>query len=321
MADETSSDAGIYSPAAPSGGHPVDPQDVALPPTSALRPLEGTAVTVALRDVLEPALAAALRRRLPAECAVHLVEVSLASPEWFRRNVHEPTCCYLLTAQPPRHAAPDQHSPPAWLWVDVAIEIAHPILDVLLGDSARRPPTTDRPLTAVERRLLQRLPEAAAEALTSALARTGHTVALADRAASPSPPPPSRQPAAVLTFRLSIRASAGPGHRDRTPARFADGTMRICLPAAMLAAALPTGSAELAQWAAIELSAALPDTSLPAADAAALAVGDILTTDTPVNGEVTVRLAGVAKFAARLGACDGRRAITITRPLPPPEPD
>jgi flagellar motor switch protein FliM len=256
---------------------------------------------VVLRDVLEPALASALRRRLPVDCGVHLVDISLASVEGFRRNVQEPTCCYTLIARPSRDA--DGGAAVAGigeLWVDVGAEIAHLVLEALLGGN--RTPATDRPLTAVERRLLRRLPQAVSECLSAALMRAGMSVELSDRSTAAAA---AAGPAAVLTFRLTCRG--------------ADGAMRVALPAALLEAMLPAGLGDLGQWAAIELSAALPDAALPASEAAALEVGDILTTDTPADGEVTVRLAGVAKFAARLGAADGKRAITITRPLPPPD--
>jgi flagellar motor switch protein FliM len=260
-------------------------------------PLPGPAVTVVLRDVLEPALAAALRRRLPVDCGVHLVDISVSSVQGFRRNVQEPTCCYTLTARSSRGG------PESEVWVDVGGEIAHPVLEALLGGGGGRVAATDRPLTAVERRLLRRLPQAVGECLTAALVRAGVSVELSQPSVRSGAAPGGL--AAVLTFRLSSRG--------------ADGAMRVALPAALVEAMLPAGLAQRGQWAAIELSAALPDTSLPASEAAALEVGDILTTDTPPDGEVTVRLAGVAKFTARLGACDGRRAITITRPLPPPQ--
>ena len=271
-------------------------------PSAGAGPLPGPAVTVALRDVLEPALAAALRRRLPAVCSVHLVDISLSLMQDFRRNIQEPTCCYGLAVRPALLAEAAGRASDG-IQVDVGTEIAHPILDVLLGGPGGRGPASDRPLTAVERRLLRRLPEAVGECLSAALARTGTSVRLAEGPAAAS----WTGQVAVLTFRLSCRG--------------ADGAMRVVLPVAMLEAMLPGGLGELGRWSTIELSAALPDTSLPVSEAAALEVGDILTTDTPADGEVTVRLAGVAKFAARLGACNDHRAITITRPLPPPKQD
>ncbi len=267
--------------------------------------LPGPAATVALRDVLEPTLAAAMRRRLAADWGVHLVDVSLTSAQGFHRNVQEPTCCYTLTVRPSRASGDAAGQVCACLWVDVGAEIAHPILDVLLGGPGGRGPPNDRPLTALERRLLRRLPEAVGECFSPSLARAGLSVRLANGPGSAASAGAAEM--AVLTFRLSGRR--------------ADGAMRVCLPPALLEAVLPAGASQLGHWAAIELSAALPDTSLPASEAAGLAVGDILATDTPADGEVTVRLAGVAKFAARLGACNGNRAITITRPLPPPQPD
>ncbi len=270
-------------------------------------PLPWTAATVALRDVLESALAAALRSRLPVEPAVHLVDVSLSSPSGFHHNVQEPTCCYALAAGGVRPAEEVGKSPSEVVWVDVATEIAYPILDVLLGGSGGRAQVIDRPLTAVERRLLQRLPEAVAECLSAALEPTGLSVKLSTGPAPAAAAPAGPQEAVVLTFRLTCRG--------------ADGAMRVCLPAVVLEAILPHAAAQGGAWSALELSAALPDAAMPASELSGLAVGDILTTDVPSDGDVTVRLAGVAKFTARLGACHGHRAITITKPLPPPKKD
>jgi flagellar motor switch protein FliM len=293
MADEVDSDKRSAGPA----------------PTEVGRwPLPWTAATVALRDVLEPALAVALRSRLPVEPAVHMVDLSLSSPSSFHRNVQEPTCCYALAAGVVRTANDKAVKvPEEVVWVDVATEIAYPILDLLLGGSGGRTQVTDHPLTAVERRLLRCLPEAAAECLSAALEPTGLSVKLSAGPAPAAALPAGPQEAAVLTFRLTCRG--------------ANGTMRICLPAALLEAMLPHAAAQGGPWAALELSAALPDTALPASELSGLAADDILTTDVPPDGDVTVRLAGVAKFAARLGACHGHRAITITKPLPPPKQD
>jgi flagellar motor switch protein FliM len=279
------------------------------PPSQANRwPLLWTAVTAALRDVLEPLLAAALRRRLPAEAGVHLVDVSLSSHASFHRNVQEPTCCYALAVRFARAADEAGQSAGEVVWVDVATEIAYPIIDLLLGGSGGRAAVMDRPLTAVERRLLRRLPEAVAESLSTAAAGDGVSVALSDDPAHAAPPQPAGRPEAVLlTFRLTCRG--------------ADGTVRVCMPISLLEAVLARATADLGPSAAVELSAAWPESSLPASELAALRVGDILATDAPLDDEVTVRLAGVAKFAARLGACRGKRAITITRPLLPARPE
>jgi flagellar motor switch protein FliM len=284
--------------------------DAAAGPSSQANrwPLLWTAVTAALRDVLEPLLAAALRHRLPAEPGVHLVDVSLTSHAGFHRNVQEPTCCYALAARSARAADEEAgQSAGEAVWVDVATEIAYPIIDLLLGGSGGRAAVMDRPLTAVERRLLRRLPEAVAECFSTAAEGEGVSVALSDSPAHAAPPQPAGRPEAVLlTFRLTCRG--------------ADGAVRVCMPISLLEAVLARATADLGPGAAVELSAAWPESSLPASELAALRVGDILATDAPLDDEVTVRLAGVAKFAARLGACRGKRAITITRPLPPAKP-
>ena len=47
----------------------------------------------------------------------------------------------------------------------------------------------------------------------------------------------------------------------------------------------------------------------------ALEIGDVISTDVSVDGEVTVRLAGIPKYIGQLSTVDGKKAITITRKI------
>ena len=41
----------------------------------------------------------------------------------------------------------------------------------------------------------------------------------------------------------------------------------------------------------------------------------MIATDVAIDGEVTVRLAGIPKYIGRLSTVDGKKAITITRKI------
>jgi flagellar motor switch protein FliM len=55
------------------------------------------------------------------------------------------------------------------------------------------------------------------------------------------------------------------------------------------------------------------DISVTEEELAQLTEGALLVTDTPEGGEVLVRIGGIPRFYARLGASNGRKAIRITR--------
>ncbi len=270
--------------------------------------LQWSAATVALRDVMEPALAAAARAILPANLGVHLVDVCHCSYRRFSHNVQEPTCRYVLLASPPVEAGADgdRQAPPRRIDLEFAPEIAWAIIDMLLGGPAGAAAPKVAPLTTIERRVLRSMAEVVAECLSRSCGlRSADYVRVVGEADAGQATAADDERAVLLTFRLTCRG--------------ADGAMRICMPADVLDEILAAPSAGASCQAAIELTAILPDASLSAEQAEALLPGDIVVTDTPPDGEVTIRLAGVAKFAGRLGVCNGRRAVTITRRLEPPQ--
>jgi len=264
--------------------------------------LRWSAATPALREVLEAALAGAAKSVLPVDLSVHLVEVSACSYPRFCRNVQEPTCCYLLLAGPAGDAGEDQVARQA-IHVEFAPEIAAPIIDMLLGGPGIAASVKGRALTAIERRVLRHMAEAVAGRLSRSFgAAAPKRVEVAGDGRGPAAAQaPADAGAVLLTFRLTGRG--------------ASGAMRIHMPADLAEAMLPPRAQRQPSGSTVELTAAMPETSLPAEQAGSLAAGDIVVTETPPDGEVTVRVAGVAKFAGRLGVCNGRRAVTITRRL------
>ncbi|MEI7837778.1 MAG: FliM/FliN family flagellar motor C-terminal domain-containing protein [Planctomycetota bacterium] len=62
----------------------------------------------------------------------------------------------------------------------------------------------------------------------------------------------------------------------------------------------------------MELTVTSLETGVPADELTTLAPGDILATEIDAGQDVVVRLAGIPKFVGRLGAYEGRRAVTIS---------
>jgi flagellar motor switch protein FliM len=168
----------------------------------------------------------------------------------------------------------------SWLALSPAVALA--MVERLLGS----PPAADassRAATSLERRVLGRLVEAAGAALESCLGAP---------AESPGPAPELT----VATFTAEFDARRG--------------ALRVAVPRELA----PLGERQR-QGAPMELTLSLPETTLAAQDAMALAPGDIVATDLPPGGEVIVRVAGIPKFAGLLCEYQGRRAVRILRRL------
>jgi flagellar motor switch protein FliM len=224
----------------------------------------------------------------------------------FLATIREPTCCGLFAAE-----ATGSEAPPAagLIWLELPAAAAYAMVDALLGGAGQGIYIPDRPLTAVERRLLRPVMAAAAECLGQCIPVSASVQPAPQGGARSSarlPDARNDQPVAVWTFTISICGQKG--------------RLSVCLPCWLLESAPPGKAAPPRRAGPVEISAALSDVPIEAEDLANLRPGDILTTDTPVDGEVIVRVAGIPKYRARLGVCNRRRAVTITGPFLTPEP-
>ena len=223
----------------------------------------------------------------------------------FLAGVRDPTCCYALTTdigQGDDGDAPPSDPPASWL--EISPELAFACVGRLLGGAADQLYAPERVLTAIERRLVRRMLQPAVGGLfggPDSPGPAGGRLRIADSWRCPSPDPQvTRRPVVTARFDLALSAQIG--------------KMRLALPVDLLAdVSAPAGRIVSSRAGPLQLSVALPDLHVPADDLNDLAVGDILTTETPAGGEVILRLAGIPKFAARLGTCAGNRAVTITR--------
>jgi len=213
------------------------------------------------------------------------------------------TCCHMLAARgtpPPTGAAPNGAAAAHRVWVDADRGVAFALIDALLGgrEGAYVP---DRALTGVERGLLRHVVDLVAESLGQSWPgdRTQSFEVVDDESGCAVAPGRGEQPVTVAAFRLGLAGQTG--------------ALRLCLPEALLSAQRNGAQPQRRIAGPLEISVVTAEIDLSQAELADLSAGDILMTDTPADGEVIVRVAGIPKFRGRLGTCDGRRAVTITR--------
>ena len=248
---------------------------------------------------LASAFSAAAGRALKSPLAVRACEAGRQRLAEFLDALEDPSCCYLLVS--PSDRAPETSE--AVAVIAFSPQIAYPMIDRLLGGADSDAFLPGRALTNVERRLLRRFAAHAAEALQTVWPGGRRPeLQLVEGEFRPGELPFLRaeQEVATLTIALSLGRHVG--------------AMQLCVPewvAHMNNTAQPHRRHAEGP---LELAASLQAVIDPA-DLVDLAPGDIVITDSATDGEVVVRLAGIPKFAARLCASDGNRAVTITRKL------
>jgi flagellar motor switch protein FliM len=234
---------------------------------------------------------------------VRLVASAPVSAKDFAASVEEPSCLYRLVGPNPA-AASDAEA-----FAELAPPIAFALVDRLFGGTGTGEPSAERPLTSMERKALARVMDLVSTCLhkacgeTSALGVTGDASGeCMDRLSRDD------RPHLCLTVELCLDGRAG--------------TLRICgCPVSASAAKEPSATRPAASQGPLELTVSPPEVYLAEEELAGLAAGDIVETETPVDGEVIVRVAGIPKFAARLGISEGKRCITILRRLDTPKKD
>jgi flagellar motor switch protein FliM len=249
---------------------------------------------------------------LRADVSTRLAAVGETSRRQFTQAVEEPSCAFSLI---PAGAQPAD--PAAVTCLEFSPAIAMVLVERLMGgtgdvsplasgnragglaaelNSAPTPPP-QRPLTSAERRVLLHL--ANLVALTLSVAHPGGKSG--ELRADLAPVGGSGDDRVVVaTFELSLSGRVG--------------TMRLC-GCGRLAWAARGGAGKRTTAAPLEVTAAIEGLELDSADLAGLAVGDILATEVPLDGEITIRIGGIPKYAARLRVIDGQKVITITHRL------
>ena len=235
--------------------------------------------------------------RMPVR--VRLSDVAYTGNSEFLASLAEPTCCFLLAGAP----APGEVDALSGegVWVEFSPSVAFGVITRLLGGADAAVPERLRPLTAVERKLLRRVVQVAAESLSEAISvASDMPLHIADDGAELQAVSPERsRDAVVVGFEVCMDSA---------------GTMRLCMPKGVLQKFLsPAPPARRHQP--VEVSASTGEMVLPLDELAGLSPGDVVTSDTSDDGEVIVHVAGVPRFVGRLVAMDGKTAVRITREI------
>ena len=252
-----------------------------------------------------------------------IVDIRVATTEQltyseFIHSLPSPTCFNLLSA-------PQLNGQ---LCLELSPLIVYPIVDRLLGGTNTEVFIPQRPLTAIEMRLVSRIIDRALVNLTEAWS---DAMEVQFEVAGTESNPHLVQIVApnelvvVVGFEIKIGARAG--------------TMSICLPFNVIEPVI--GKLAAQSWQAysrgtgtsdqmrrvtrnlrkadVELRAYLGQTTIRVRDLLSLVPGDILQLDKLVERDFVVRVEGQNKYAGRAGQVRGFRAIQVTRRAAPDE--
>jgi flagellar motor switch protein FliM len=252
-----------------------------------------------------------------------IVEVSVANIEQltFSEFIHalpNPTCFNLLSAKPLD----------GQMCLEISPLIIYPIIDRLLGGSNADLFIPQRPLTAIEWRLVKRLTDRALGNLSEAWqAITQVTFEMTETESNPQLVQivPPNEVVVVIGFEIKM------GNRA--------GTMSLCIPFNVIEPVMgklsqqnwftytkKSGSADHQKamqknlgGAPLILKVVLGHTSIKVEELLSLAPGDIIQLEKPASGEMIIQIEDKNKFAGFIGQYKGKRAVRVKRALVPGE--
>jgi flagellar motor switch protein FliM len=260
---------------------------------------------------------AALSGLLRSIVEVKLTSVDQLTYSEFVFSLENPTCFNLIKAEPLEGN----------LILDINPSILYPIIDRLLGGGRETGPTSRRPLTEIELRLVSRITRLFLEEMRRAWENVMTLDLVVERVES-NPQlvqiVPPNEVVVLISFELSISE--------------ARGMMNLCIPFnsierignkvsadSWVSYARKPASPESMQrindrlkGSVAEVVATLAETKITTGDLLGLRVGDIITTEKDVHEPLTVTIEGYPKFAASPGAYKGHKAIRVERSLSVP---
>jgi len=253
-----------------------------------------------------------------------IIEVSVAHIEQltyseFIHSLPNPTCFNLLKAE----------QLDGQMCLEISPLIIYPIIDRLLGGSNADLFIPQRPLTQIEQRLVSRITDRATQFLSEAWSNlTPVTFSVQDFESNPQLVQivPPNETVVVVGFELRM------GNRA--------GTMSLCIPYNVIEPIMnqlsnqnwfayqrrgaPADAVrqvqQTVQRAPVELRAILTRTKIRLSELMALEPGDLITTDKPVDSEVTIQIEDRNKFHAKIGQRRGNRSVQISRVVPEAQP-
>lgn len=250
-----------------------------------------------------------------------IMEVKIASIEQmtfseFTHSLPNPTCFNLLSADPLEGN----------ICLEISPLIVYPVIDRLLGGSNVDLFIPQRPLTAIELRLVNKILARAMPALQEAWANViPLTFALTETESNPQLVQivPPNEVVVVVGFELKMGGRAG--------------TMSLCIPYNVIEPVMEKLSNQT--WAAykqsrkgdhlrhrisaqldnasLTVTAVLANTTIKLSELANLQVGDILMTEKPASSPLTLKVEGKNKYIGYLGQYKGSRAFQTKRAWTP----
>jgi flagellar motor switch protein FliM len=262
---------------------------------------------------------AALSALLRTIVEVKLTSVDQLTYSEFVFSLENPTCFNLLRAEPLEGN----------LILDINPSILYPIIDRLLGGGKESAPPARRPLTEIELRLVGRITSLFLREMHHAWENVVDLKLSVDRVES-NPQLVQIVPPNEVVVLISFELTLGDVR----------GMMNLCIPfnsIERISGKLSSdswfsygkkesspetmrGIAQRLHGSLVEMVVKLANTQISTNDLVGLRVGDIITTEKDIHTPLAVRVEGVEKFAASLGAFKGRKAIRIENVHAIPKP-
>jgi len=250
-----------------------------------------------------------------------IMEVKVANIEQmtfseFTHSLPNPTCFNLLSCSPLEGS----------ICMEISPLIVYPVIDRLLGGSNADLFIPQRPLTAIELRLVKKIIDRAMNALSEAWANvTQLRFELKESESNPALVQivAPNEVVVVVGFEMKMGGRAG--------------TMSLCIPYAVIEPVV--GKLSSQSWAAyktgrhdkklrhrveqrlehakLDVQAILADTTIKLSDLLNLRPGDVILTEKPAAAPLSLSIEGKRKFIGRLGQYRGNRAFQVQRPLHP----
>jgi flagellar motor switch protein FliM len=250
-----------------------------------------------------------------------IVEVKVANIEQltygeFTQSLPNPTSFNLLSCEPLE----------GQMCLEISPLIIYPIIDRLLGGSNAELFIPQRPLTAIEQRLVSKITSRATSALSEAW--DGILPIRFELRETESNPQlvqivPPNEVVVVVGFELKMGGRAG--------------TMSLCIPFNVIEPVMEKLSsqgwnaykrgkadqkvrhrlADKLNAAPLMATAQLAETTITLRDLMNMAAGDIIVTEKPASAPVVLSVEGRKKFIAHLGQHKGNRALQIKRAIKP----
>ena len=274
----------------------------------------------ALGEAFAAGLSLSLSGHLGSAVRVVALDIERLPYRHFLFALDDATCLGVLRVDPPGAQA----------CVDIPLDLMRAMVKRLLGGGSHAPGAA---ITEIERGMaLQIIERLAAELSRSASRTNGAALSIQEESLEFNPQSlrmmPENEAVTLALFDLSIVQD---DHTEIT------GTVRLCLPdpvieqlhegGAVRADALdaagssrPYRPARDMLKTAAELRAMLAETKLRLSDVLAMQVGDVITTERPVESAVTVENEAGQRVTGQLGQFQGMRAVQMgndASPLPP----